>query len=306
MAEEAAFILDGGPDGAIPVNYPDGSPGMAVYDRIDNEKGKQLVVGYRVPDELRIAARRVLRGGLIYTGPGFISRTLPHSIDWDEPAENVALYCQDVTGKPGGPLRDSLAINIANPPVHTDANLTVTYTSRKYQLLTDAEVTSGGQQNELLRYIAYPPPRVKDVVRTGKGATFVWEGTVPLRDCIDALFITDAEIEWPITWLQVPIEAIPWRIIQDYMNSTNSVAFSRYQFLPLNRCVFSGLGIEDITLPNGREGANVTYCFTTKNHGANEFPDKERGFRFFPLLAKDLSGNRPHVAKDHRNLFKPV
>lgn len=307
MAEEAAFILDGGPDGAIPVWYPDGSPGMSVYDRIDNEKGKQLVIGYRVEDQHRIRARRIFKGTTIYTGPGHISRILPHYVDWDEPDEDdTVLWCADAKGVPGGPLRESAAAHPLNPPVHTDANITVTYTSRKYTLLDDAAVTIDGVQDELLRFIDYPPPRVKTCVRTAKGATWIWvDGPNVGKDAIDATFINDSEIEWAIQWLQVPAEAVPWTTIMDYLESVNTVPFSRYDFAA-GRARFSGFGEEEISLPNGRDGVNMTYLFCTKRHTHNAFPDKDDGWLFHEVTAKNLSGNKPHVARDHRNLFKPL
>lgn len=285
-------------------------------------EGASLNITYRTAWEDRFTARNVLLGSVVAATfpPNFLylQREAPHAYIEGE----GWLYAKEVSIDP----------EATRPPTGVYVNaecatLRVDYTSYRFNLLTDAEIVgAGGYPDEatLKRYVRIPPPKPKDRVYAAKGGVWKWvDRTTRIRvaagppavfeigpaPVVDGTFIPYTETEQSITWMWVPVKNIPWSAIAACKNCCNdnppASATPLFFVWPDQTVIFKDHSWEEITLPGGIPGVNITYLFAHKPNGANYFPDPDRGFSFHGIIAADGSTRRPYQKAIFENLFRP-
>lgn len=267
-----------------------------------SQEAASLDLTLRCNWDLRKDARAALLGGTEYMKPpgsqfGYLSRTLPHRYEDEEDW----LWCKRV------PVEPEISREDAGPgtgPGALYAIFRAHYEARPYELLDDADVIVAGfpDESSLKRFISRPPHRSKDRTLLTKGGGWKWvdnNRTIPT-----AIPITINESEFTLVWHQIPIANIPWTAITDLWACTNSLTFNNYT---AGKLVFIDVAFKECPrLTDGTLAVDIHYTFAKKPKGANFFPDPDRSYRFFEVVAADGSGNKPHTAGDYRSLFRPV
>lgn len=214
----------------------------------------------------------------------YIHRFIPYEHP-NEPNYLFADSIQKITGDiPAryGPSRD------VNEVVEYDEALcNVVFTSRDYEILTDAELmaATGGtfpDESKLLRYTKTKIDPAGRAERIPSGAALKWIGNPQLVGG-GAVSMTNVghfnivEFDVQITWYQIPLAMVPFGSIQEAANKTNEAdlgqrAQSNYVVFPAKTLIFIGAKIsEPYRMVNGLLAVDIQYAFRWKTLGANSF-----------------------------------
>lgn len=311
------FILDGNT-----FRYWDegGSIKFGVASNLENTR---LDTTYKLDSNWasRATALTSLRGTLAYahvgdlpvglavyssSGKGYIRRILPH-----QSIENGAkwLYCTQASYR-GHVARENLVE--LNLPGAAEAIIDATYEGQPYNHALDAAMARGSDGvawpvdeswfvgGEFKRYVSMPTPKEKTRVEWGKAGTWKWVDTDRIATMGKPILYKN--LEYVITWHQVPVANIPWNSITYLTGKCNEARFAVFSSESL---VFDSPSFTGHRNIDGQRICDINYTFTWHNNGANFFPDPERGFRFFELIASDLSGRKPYPPGNFRMLFRP-
>lgn len=298
------FTVSSPEDGEVQLTYPD--VGGIKYRPSFGVEGHKFPVTYYCSWTNRFAARRILLGKTEFVdfgNPqyGYLSRRPPHA---HEEMEGKC-FCRQVDIEPWLTLNPPDSAGTTEAPNATRAILTCLYDRPDYEILpdTDPSVLVGGFPDEstLKRYISIPQPKNQNRQIPVRGGGWKFEDTGITVSDTTVINVTDEEIL--LTWRQIPVANYPRAQVSLRLNTTNDDTFFTY---PANTLVLMGVTYENISLPDFSRGLNVTFVLAYKKGGANSYPDADRGHRFFPVIARDGSGNRPYTSSDFKFLLRPV
>lgn len=320
--------------GGVTLRYADDGTGSSIFRVASNLDNTRIDATYKIDSnwDARQDVLAALRGQCAYvhvgalsgphlpyssSGKGYITRTLPHLMP--ETFKHLFgpfagtyrswLYCTHA-GYRGRTARENLTTPTL--PGHADTLIDVQYEGLPYNVLPAADVARVSDgiswpvdeswffKGEFKRWVSTPTPKEKTRVEWAKAGAWIWVDNGLL--VTKGLPIIYKNFEYVMTWHQVPVANIPWKSILYLTGRSNEARFAQCDAETL---VFDSPAFTGHRDLGGTRICDISYTFTWHPRGANYFPDPMRGFRFFEVVARDLSANKPYPPGNFRMLFRP-
>lgn len=304
------------PAGGPPVSFMVATGAGGIDDSRGKDNSRQTVV-YWVPWADRNIAKILLLGNATLTSSfdskPYFHRDLPHTIPWE--GGNGWLYASTVTKTEHRTQKEQGA---SGGPTYERAYLSVTYEGLPYEVATDLEAYNSGyatvDESGMRRFVSIVPDYKTRMLLTERGS-YEWAdltnptiGQTPRRVMYSKQPLPLNEIEYTITWHQIPYANIPWTAIEEGCNSSNQYAYGPGNRWGVGKMLFRGLATQPKLgwLPSGVRSADLAYKFTYQKSGVNSFPDPKFGNVLRPVVRPGTPAHYPFEPYDHRLLFRPV
>jgi len=256
----------------------------------------------------------------------YISRTIPHC---KSGVDTRRFYAEDIPLLQ--PTNQAVGKDAYGLPASHELEVTVTYSERKYRILTDQElvaVTGGPVPNEsfLARYVSWEQQTAANYQSLPSTTALEWRpeilpgvaavAGVSGAPVLNKRFVIFNEADVFITWHDIPIDAVPWTAINNCIGKTNAFGLGGHvlTFVPLypaETLICMAPMIRTKMNPLGLLQCDITYRLKYYPYGANNFyrweggvalPDGSRT-NFLPVRYN--TGDMLFVKADFLALFKP-
>lgn len=309
-----------------PTRIREDSRNSGIYGGFGTGNGARMTRQYYVrqqsgaPGELAEAIARDFLGFSEKQGAGsntYLSRVIPHFKPF---TDTRRFYAEDVPLIK--PSENSQGRDQFGLPASDELEVTVTYSERKYQIMTDQEVvartgTPRPDESFLLRYVSWEQQTAAQYQSLPNTTALVWQPTVPQvgltgKPVLNKKFVIFNEADVFLTWHDIPVDAIPWTAINACTGKTNQFPLGGHllTFVPLygaETLICMSPMIRNRLSSIGLLHADITYRFKYYPYGANNFyrwegPDAAGNF-FIPV--RYSTGGRLFQLADFRSLFRP-